>query len=358
MEQIEETISMLDLMIRPAFCVKNGIIVQVNEAARSHMITPETPVAQMLLTGAQEYADFENGCLYLTLSLSGTPCGASVTRMDGFDVFLLEEDEDQAELQSMALAAQELRKPLSNILTVTDGLFPLAESDMNPSMQDQMARINRGLFQMQRIICNMSDAYRYCQDTDTHQKTRDIGAILDEIFSTAAPLLRQINIDLHYTGLQESIFCLADEEKLERAVNNILSNAVKFMPAGGTIEAKLTRKERTLYLTVQDNGSGVLEALRSSVYTRFRREPCLEDSRFGIGLGMVLIRSAASAHGGTVLLDRTKDGLNRLTMTLSIRQNTETVVRTPTHMLHPDYAGERDHRLLELSEVLPAEFYK
>ena len=60
MEQIEETISMLDLMIRPAFCVKNGIIVQVNEAARSHMITPETPVAQMLLTGAQEYADFEN----------------------------------------------------------------------------------------------------------------------------------------------------------------------------------------------------------------------------------------------------------------------------------------------------------
>jgi len=358
MEQTEETISMLDLMIRPAFCVKDGIIVRVNEAARKHMIDIQMPVAQMLLTGVQEYADFQDGCLYLTLSLSGLPCGASVTRMDGFDVFLLEEDDDRAELQSMALAAQELRKPLSSIMTVTDGLFPLAKSDMDPSMQDQVARINRGLFQMQRIICNMSDAYRYYQDTDAYQETRDIGAVLDEIFSNAAPLLRQISIDLHYTGLQESIFCLADEEKLERAVNNILSNAVKFMPADGTIEAKLTRRGQTLYLTVQDNGSGVLEALRSSVYTRFRREPSLEDSRFGIGLGMVLIRSAASAHGGTVLLDRTKDGLNRLTMTLSIRQNTESIVRTPTRTLHPDYAGERDHRLLELSEILPAELYK
>lgn len=358
MEQIEETISMLDLMIRPAFCVKDGIIVRVNEAARKHMISTDTPVAQMLLTGVQEYAEFQDGCLYLTLSLVGAPCGASVTRMDGLDVFLLEEDDDRAELQSMALAAQELRKPLTNIMTVTDGLFPLAESDMNPSMQDQVARINRGLFQMQRIICNMSDAYRYWKDTGTQQETRDIGAILDEIFSNAAPLLRQINIDLRYTGLRESIFCLVDEEKLERAINNILSNAVKFMPADGILEAKLTRRGHTLYLTVQDNGSGVLEALRSSVYTRFRREPCLEDSRFGIGLGMVLIRSAASAHGGTVLLDRTEEGLNRLTMTLAIRQNTESIVRSSNHILHPDYAGERDHRLLELSEVLPAELYK
>ena len=322
------------------------------------MINPDTPVAQMLVTGIQEYADFEDGCLYLTLSLSGMSCGASVTRMNDFDVFLLEEEDDRSELQSMALAAQELRKPLSNIMTVTDGLFPLAKSDMNPSMQDQVARINRGLFQMQRIICNMSDAYRYCQDADARQETRDIGAVLEEIFSSAVPLLRQVNIDLRYTGLRESVFCLADEEKLERAVNNILSNAVKFMPANGIIEANLTRRDQTLYLTVQDNGSGILDALRSSIYTRFRRKPCLEDSRFGIGLGMVLIRSAAAAHGGTVLLDRTKDGLNRLTMTLSIRQNTESVVRTPTHILYPDYAGERDHRLLELSDILPAELYK
>lgn len=357
MEQIEEAISMLDLMVRPAFCAKDGIIVQVNNAASNRMIHANTPVAQLLHTGSQEYADFQGGCLYLTLSLSGIPCGASVTRMGGFDVFLLEE-EDQAELQSMALAAQELRKPLTNIMTVADGLFPLAEADMDPSMQDQVARINRGLFQMQRIICNMSDAYRYCQDTGVFQQTRDIGAVLNEVFSNAAPLLRQIGIDLRYTGLRESVFCLADEEKLERAINNILSNAVKFMPKNGIIEAKLSRSGQMLYLTVQDNGSGILEGLRNSIYTRFRREPCLEDSRFGIGLGMVLIRSAAVAHGGTVLLDQTTEGLNRLTMTISIRQNTESVVRTPANLLIPDYAGERDHRLLELSEVLPAELYK
>ncbi len=357
MEQLDTHSSMLDLIPRPAFYVKDGMILHANEAARKRMISPNTPVASIMLTGIQEYSDFQDGYLYLTLSVVGVPCGASVTRTEDFDVFVLEEDEDQAELRSMALAAQELRKPLTNIMTVAGNLFPLTESNMDPAIKDQVPRINRGLFQMQRIVCNMSDAYRYCQETALPQQTRNIGSIIDEVFSGAAPLLSQIGVSLHYTGLQEPVFCLTDEEKLERAVHNILSNAIKFLPKDGRIEANLTRRNRMLYLTVQDNGSGFLESLRGSVYTRFCREPGPEDSRHGIGLGMVIIRSAAAAHGGTVLIDKTGEGSSRLTMTLCIRQNTDATVRTPAHMLHADYAGEWDHRLLELSDVLPADLY-
>lgn len=356
MEQINDAIAMLELIPRGAFCVKDGIITGTNEAARKHAINTGSPVADYLLTGIQEYAEFREGCLYLTLNLSGIPCGASVTPINGIHVFLLEQTDDQAELQVMALAAQELRQPLTSIMTVADRLFPLAEEDSDPALQDQVSRINRGLFQMLRIVSNMSDAYRYSQETAAYQQTRDICSILDEIFHSTAPMIAHTGTQLNYTGMQESIYCLVDAEKLERAVSNILSNALKFAPKGGVIDARLTRRGSMLYLTVQDYGSGVPENMRSSIYTQFRREPGIEDSRYGIGLGMVLIRSAAAAHGGTVLMEQSAERGTRLTMTLAIRQSADNIVRSS--MLQVDYAGERDHRLLELSDCLPAELYR
>ena len=147
---------------------------------------------------------------------------------------------------------------------------------------------------------------------------------------------------------------LSDTQKLERMVFNILSNAIKFTPAGGNITAKLTRRGTRMYLSVCDTGSGIAENLRSSMFTRYNREPGLEDGRCGIGLGMVLIRSTAALHGGTVLVDRPDDCGTRITVSMAIRQG-DNALRSPR--LRIDYAGERDHGLIELSDVLPAELY-
>ena len=107
MEEKKDTLGMLDLVIRPGFCVKENQIIKVNQAAESLFITPGTDIRPLLLTGSEEYAAFTGGCLYLTLSLSSHSCGASVTRVDDIDVFLLEQESDNGELRSMALAARE-----------------------------------------------------------------------------------------------------------------------------------------------------------------------------------------------------------------------------------------------------------
>ena len=69
MEEKKDTLGMLDLVIRPGFCVRNNQIVKVNQAAESLFITPGTDIRPLLLTGAEEYAAFTGGCLYLTLRL-------------------------------------------------------------------------------------------------------------------------------------------------------------------------------------------------------------------------------------------------------------------------------------------------
>ena len=356
MEQNNDAIELLDYIQRGAFCVKDGTVLKVNEAAQKRNIEEGADIFSLLQTGKTEYREFTGGCLYLTLNVQGAFWGASVTKTKHFDVFVLEQDDEQGELQAMALAAQELRQPLTNIMIVADSLLPVACQQDDPEMQQQAARINRGLFQLHRIINNMSDAYRYCQDSTSNLQTVNISSFLEEVFEASSSLLGSAGINLHYTGLNEDIYCLVDEEKLERAVGNILSNAVKFAPKNGCIEGKLTRKDAMLYLTVQDSGSGVDDKLRSQVFSRYLREPGIEDSRYGIGLGMVLVRAAATAHGGTVLMEQTSQNGTRFTITIPIRQIDESVVNN--HTMRVDYAGGRDRRLLELSDSLPADAYR
>ncbi|MGN0998389.1 MAG: sensor histidine kinase [Faecousia sp.] len=356
MEQIEDLTGMLDLIVQPAFCVQDGTIRQVNFAAQRCLIEVGTPIEKLLQTGRQEYQEFSGGCLYLMLSLSGESWGASVTRMSGFDVFLLEQEDKKEDLQAMALAAQQLRRPLTGIMTLADQLFPMVGVGEDPALADQVARINRNLFQLLRVVSNMSDAYRYTQESASRKETRDICGILEEIFSKSAPLIRHAGIELRYSIPRESVYCLVDAEMLERAVNNILSNAMKFTPKGGRIDAELKRRGQILYLTVQDNGSSVSEKLRGNVFSRFQRGPGLEDSRYGIGLGMVLIRSAAARHGGTVLMEYPKEGGTRITLTVAVQQNKDAIVCS--RIMKVDYAGERDHQLIELSDALPAILYE
>jgi len=355
MNHNETAIGMLDLMLRPGFCVKDNQIVKANPGAKGMLITEGMSILDLIAIGREEYTDFHEGCLYLTLDISGKKCGASVTRMDDFDVFLLEEDADRKELQAMALAARELREPLTNVMTTADRLLPMIAGQDDDTAREQAARLNRGLFQILRVISNMSDADRYRASNPMRLETQDIRAIMEEIFGRAKDLVSHTGHTLTFTSLSEPVFALADSEQLERAVLNIISNAIKFTPKGGTIDARLNLRGKKLYLTVQDNGHGIPEELRSTVHNRYLRQPGIEDSRFGIGLGMVFIRSAAACHGGTVLIDHPAETGTRITMTMELRQNKPGTFSS--NILRVDYAGERDHGLIELSDTLPANLY-
>lgn len=352
MEQFQNALGMLDLMREPAFCVQNGRIIKVNPAGAAFMIETGTDVQTLLQTGAEEYAEFDGGCLYLTLSVAGLRIGACVTRMQEFDVFTMEQGHSDIRLQALALAARELRAPLNNVMTVADRLFPSAGLDEN--QQQQAACINRGLFQLMRIVSNMSDANQFSTDTGARQEERNLCSLLDEIFRRATALTEHTGVSLNYTGFPESVYTLVDGQKLERMVFNMLSNAIKCTPAGGAITAKLARRGAKMYLSVCDSGSGIPETQRGQIFSRYAREASIMDGGSGLGLGMVLIRSTAALHGGTVLVDHPNGCGTRVTVSLAIRRG-NTSLRSPR--LRVDYAGERDHGLIELSEVLPLSLY-
>lgn len=347
------TQGMLELMTQPAFAVRAGIIEYANHAALSKLVVPGTPVAQLLATDDKEYTLPESGCLYLTLNIEGHCYDASVTSVDGLEIFILDQEDASSHLQALALAARELRIPLSNMMIAADRLLP--QIDQAQSSQ-HAEHLKRSMHQMLRLIGNMSDATRYAEEAAPRQELRDIPAIIGEVFEKASALLESAGVSLRFTGLQEPVYALTDAEKLERAVYNILSNAVRHAGAGSAIEAALVKKGTKLCLTVTNSGDGIPDEILGNVFSMHLRQPGLEDGSHGIGLGMVMIRSAARAHGGTVLLERLKTGGTSLTLTLAIRKQTEGSFSSP--LLRVDYTGEIDHGLTELSDVLPARLYR
>ena len=98
MEEKKSHTAMLDLMLQPGFIVQNNVIQKANQAAQSLLLTPGLDVRELLLTGKEEYASFSGGCLYLTLAIACQKVGASVTRMQEFDVFCIERDDSDVQL--------------------------------------------------------------------------------------------------------------------------------------------------------------------------------------------------------------------------------------------------------------------
>jgi len=334
----------------PAFFVKENIITACSQSAEALLLEPGTDVRDLLMTGQEEYAGFHGGCLYLKLKLSAGGCGASVTRENGIDLFLLDQEPADADLRSLALAARELRNPLSNLMIAADALQQGTIGD--PSLQEQLARLNRSLHQMHRLVNNMSDAGR--SDLLTPSGIHNWNQLIHDIFEKVRSQLEETGITLTYEGLSEPVFGLCKEDQMERAVLNIVSNAMKCVPEGGTIHASLAKKKNMLQLSILDSGSGIAGNVLGTVFTRYQRQPGIEDSRYGIGLGMVLIRNAAADHGGTVLIDRPEGKGTRVTMTMAIRQDSP-VLKTPVITPSADLSRQV---LTELSDTLPWKCYQ
>lgn len=355
MEQNNRDVSLLQLLRRPAFCVENGVITRRNEEAAAYLLDIGTDVRQLISIGGEEYESFASGCLYLTLQMGNQALAACVVADEQAHIFILEQQEDLAQLRSFALAARELREPLAGMMAAADQLLPAAAAGDAPQVKLQAAQMNRRLFQMLRLVGNMSDAAQYACGGQGRMETVNIAAFLDELFQRAAELSEKAGISLRYTGLPQDTFTLADRDRLERAIYNLLSNAMKACGDGGVIDAKVTLRKNVVVVSIADNGSGIAGDMLGNVYSRFLRSPSLMDGQSGLGLGMVLVKSTAALHGGAVLIDKPAGQGTRVSMSIAVRQESGSIVRSP--VLRLDYAGERDHGLVELADVLPAALY-
>ena len=176
-----------------------------------------------------------------------------------------------------------------------------------------------------------------------------MNALLREVWEQTQPACDASGIDFTFIPSPAPVFTAADGPMLARVIHNLLSNSMKFSP-GQTLTLELRRKGTRLHILYTDPGA----LMPPDPFTRYLRDPGLEDSRCGLGMGMRMVRTAATAHRGTVLMTIPREGGVLTELCLPIEQNTP--LRSPR--LRVSYTGEWDPLLVELSDVLPPEFYK
>ena len=134
---------------------------------------------------------------------------------------------------------------------------------------------------------------------------------LAEVVDRAVARARRRGTGLTFEVDSEPWWVTGESASLERAVTNLLDNAVKWSPPGGTVRIRLNHGT----LTVDDEGPGIAEADREHVFERFYRS---DESRSmpGSGLGLSIVRQVTERHSGTVRVDETDTGGTRMVMQL------------------------------------------
>lgn len=345
--------SLIEMFMHPVFLVENGIIINANQYALDHQITVGSNVQEFIVSGLEEYKNFGGVCLSLTVRFCDCDYVASVSRQDQLDIFQIPSGYDNNDLKTVALAAKQLRGPLANAMVSADRLFPNPALQSDKSAQKQIGQINRNLYQLLRTVNNMADASSEISSISGAEQTLDIVAIFHETIHRMTEMVASTKRTLVYKEPHQSVYCLINQRMVERAIYNLVSNAVKFSPEGSKIIASLTKKGEKLLFTVENQCEDLNSENIRSIFNRYQRQPALEDSRYGLGLGMRIVQNAASIHGGTLLLEQPEKDMIRFTMTISLKKG-QNVVRTPSVTI---LSGGYDDCLIELSEILPETYF-
>lgn len=220
---------------------------------------------------------------------------------------MLERLSDAFEIQRQftANAAHELRTPLA-LMQVQLDLYHSNSHPDNDADTVQMIKMvteqNDRLNKMVKTLLDMSELQTVGRDDEII-----LDALVDEVLEDLEPLAEGKNIRL--IGKCKDITMVGSDILIYRLVYNLVENAIKYNHSGGQVTITADRKEKHVYLSVEDTGTGIPEELKERVFEPFFR---VDKSRSrelgGVGLGLALVREIVRVHDGSITVKSNPSG--------------------------------------------------
>lgn len=207
--------------------------------------------------------------------------------------------------QFTANAAHELRTPLA-LMQVQLDLYHSNSHPDNDADTVQMIKMvteqNDRLNKMVKTLLDMSELQTVGRDDEII-----LDALVDEVLEDLEPLAEGKNIRL--IGKCKDITMVGSDILIYRLVYNLVENAIKYNHSGGQVTVTADRKEKHVYLSVEDTGAGIPEELKERVFEPFFR---VDKSRSrelgGVGLGLALVREIVRVHDGNITVKSNPSG--------------------------------------------------
>lgn len=211
---------------------------------------------------------------------------AELDRLNRFRLFML------------SMVAHDLRAPLAALR----GYAELVEARVAARHRPYLHRIVGLTERANLLIQNLIDLGQLERGALALRRSRvDFTALCENVLTAHQPLaaLRKQTLTLHAPA--EPVYAQADAERVQQILDNLLNNAIKYTPAGGQIAIHLTAEPGQVSLEVRDTGPGLTAEQQANLFQlHYRTEPTRQSKAPGSGLGLFIVKTLATAHGGTV----------------------------------------------------------
>jgi CheY-like chemotaxis protein len=230
-------------------------------------------------------------------------------------------ESDRRKSEFIAVLSHELRNPLAAIRT---NLYVSERAPGTEAGERALRVIDRQVGQLARMVDDLLDVTRITQNKIQLQLRRiDLVELVRQTIEDNRSTLEQSGVQLETRFAGGRLFVNADAARIAQVVTNLLANAVKFTPAGGTVSISVSVSGREpgghAVLLVKDTGTGIDPALLGKLFVPFMQgDRTLDRTSGGLGLGLALVKGLVDLHGGEVSAH--SEGLGR---------GAELVVRLP-----------------------------
>jgi two-component system phosphate regulon sensor histidine kinase PhoR len=219
---------------------------------------------------------------------------------------------DERKDDFVATVTHELRTPLTSILGYAEMLSE--DEEVTGAQRRGLAAILRNATRLHQTVADLLLLDPAAQHSDAVTPV-DLAAVASAVTAELAPAAQAKGVSLTIDAAPAWVN--GDAVQLERAIRNLLDNALKFTPAGGTITCRVTGGEANAGIEVTDTGIGVPPADQPGLFTPFHRGAnAMDQAVQGSGLGLAIVRNIVTEHGGAVAVRSAVGSGSTFTVTL------------------------------------------
>jgi signal transduction histidine kinase len=207
---------------------------------------------------------------------------------------------DEIKSRFFANISHELRTPLTLMLAPLETVITQTRAVLEPAMQDMLVTMQSNGMRLLKLINDLLDLVRLESGAiQLKQEPLEVGAFVRGLMKSVKKVADDKSIKLEGTVGDEVGWVLADRDKWEKILLNLVFNAVKFTPAGGKVAVEVSKMGELLRLEVLDTGMGISKENLSNVFSRFWQADSSSQRKFhGAGIGLALVKELVESRAG------------------------------------------------------------
>jgi PAS domain S-box-containing protein len=204
--------------------------------------------------------------------------------------------------QFLSIASHELKTPLTSLMGYVDLMQRRAARAGEQSERDQRAIrvVGEQAARLNKLIGALLDLSRIeTGQLSIERGLVDLNALARRLVEETQPTTDRHTIT--FSGDDQPVMLLGDELRLEQVIQNLIQNAIKYSPVGGTVAVQIERQGANAYVRVSDQGIGIPATALPQLFRRFYRAPNADSQHIsGMGIGLYVVKEIIELHGGTV----------------------------------------------------------